>query len=58
MEERIELPEVIKEDLRGFVKLMYETSPDIKSILKIMGIISVSAEDLLYQIEKVFMLEN
>ncbi len=58
MEERIELTEVIKEDLRRFVKLMREATPDIKSILKIMGIISVSAEDLLYQIEKVFMLEN
>lgn len=41
MEERLELSEGIKDDLERFVKLMYETSPDIKSILKIMGIISV-----------------
>ena len=58
MEETIELPEGIKEDLRRFVKLMHETSPDVKSILKIMGIISVTADDLVNQIVKVFRLEN
>ena len=37
---------------------MYDTSPDIKSIMKIMGIISVSTDDLVNQIVKVFRLEN
>ena len=40
IEETIELPGGIKKDLKRFVNLMYDTSPDIKSIMKIMGIIS------------------
>lgn len=58
IEETIELPGGIKKDLKRFVNLMYDTSPDIKSIMKIMGIISVTADDLVNQIVKVFRLEN
>ena len=57
-DDRIELPEGIKENLTRFVDLLYETSPDIRSLMKSMGITAVNAEDLLDQIRKIFGLEN
>lgn len=57
-DDRIELPEGIKENLTRFVDLLYETSPEIRALMKSMGITAVNAEDLLGQIRKIFGLEN
>ena len=53
-EDKIELPEGIKKDLTEFVGLMTETSPEVRAIMKNMGITAVSAQDLLEQIKKNF----
>jgi len=55
-DDRIDLPEGIKKDLEEFIQIMTESTPDIKGIMKNMGINSVTASDLIVQIKNNFKL--
>lgn len=55
-DDKVDLPTGIKNDLEEFVKLMSEANPDVKAIMKNMGITSVTATDLLDQIKNNFKL--
>lgn len=50
-DDRIVLPEGIRSDLINFVNIMTNTEPDVKAIMKTMGVTSVTANDLLSQIK-------
>jgi len=55
-DDRIELPEGIKNDLNDFVQIMSDSTPDVKAIMKAMGVNSVTAVDLINQIKHNFKL--
>lgn len=55
-DDRIELPEGIKNDLINFVQIMTDANPDVKAILNAMGVTSVTSADLLDQIKNNFKL--
>jgi hypothetical protein len=55
-DDKIDLPEGIKNDLIEFVKIMSDATPDVKAIMKDMGVTAVTASDLLDQIKQNFKL--
>lgn len=53
-DDRIVLPEGIRSDLINFVQIMTSSTPDVKAIMKNMGVTSVTATDLLGQLKNNF----
>ncbi len=51
VEDQIELPESIQEDMASFMNLMEENPPQTKDFLKAMGITAVSTEQLIEQLK-------
>ena len=54
-DEKIEIPESIMNDLETFYKMIEEESPDIKNLLKSMGIAtSISTGEILDVIKSIY----
>lgn len=51
---RVDCPAVIKTDLRSFIEILQQEQPDVKALLKNLGITGVTLEQVIDQIEQTF----
>lgn len=55
---KVEAPEVIKKDLQEYINIVRDQNPDIKHLMKNLGINNISLEQVLNQLETTFQLNQ